>query len=139
MVPLQGINPTGIAVEGGIAYVVSGGFVESFSLAGLQPSAQVTGQTPTSVVISFAKYVYTNFRCTPSGMKAWKGVLYIACAGTLLAVAFSDLPSIFSNYDELIFLFYTDGFPYVVVIFSVYGRSPIRMIELILQRFEFIH
>ena len=124
MVPLQGINPTGIAVEGGIAYVVSGGFVEFFSLSDLQPSAQVTGQTLTSVVISFAQYVYANFRCTPSGMKAWKGVLYIACSGSLLA--FSDHHATYDEERNSSSL-NTDGFPYLVVIFSVYGRSPIRM------------
>ena len=97
VVDLQGIVPSGIAVENGVAFVVAEKFapappkyffiwlafsgVETFNLTNFRPSDQVpSGTRITQQLIYFGNYVFNKFRCVPNGMRAFNGNLYIACA-----------------------------------------------------------
>ena len=97
--------------------------VEQLNLTNLVPSTQIPAAVPQTVqIIDFAQYVYSTFRCTPSGMRVLNGILYIGCASKNPPIHILSFIILFTH-----LIFYTGGLPYAVLRFSVAGNSNLPL------------
>ena len=94
--------------------------IETFALSSLveEPSDQ-TYTAFTSVFVDFSSFVIT-FICSPRGLEADKGIVYVACNGkrthALRAHPSNFVVTIYSPLSH-----HTGGYPYSILMFSVNG------------------
>ena len=94
--------------------------IETFALSSLveEPSDQ-TYTAFTSVFVDFSNFVIT-FICSPRGLEADKGIVYVACNGkrthALRAHPSNFVVTIYSPLSH-----HTGGYPYSILMFSVNG------------------